>query len=93
MGNCGTDAASLKVGTVQLRLERTEGVRAHAQRLAVSGGPSDDLLQVAAEDPAVVTTAWASFVPFLAHPVMAGAARAGMDVLENPPGHRPLRVA
>jgi hypothetical protein len=68
---------------VQLRLERTEGVRAQAQRLAVAGGSADELIATAAGDQVAVSTAWASFVPFLAHPVMAGTARAGMDVLEE----------
>jgi hypothetical protein len=68
---------------VQLRLERTEGVRAQAQPLAVAGGPPDELIAVAAGDEIAVSAAWASFVPFLAHPVMAGTARAGMDVLEE----------
>lgn len=68
---------------MQQRHERTEHVRAHAQQLAVTGGTPDGLLQVAAGDPVAATTAWASFVPFLAHPVTAGTARAGMDVLED----------
>lgn len=68
---------------MQLRLERTEDVRAHAQQLGNAGQRPDELIQSAASDAAVVMTAWASFVPFLAHPVMAGNARAGMDVLEH----------
>jgi hypothetical protein len=68
---------------VQLRIDRTEGVRAQAQELAVAGGPPDELIAVAAGDEVAVSAAWASFVPFLAHPVMAGTARAGMDVLDQ----------
>ena len=75
---------------MQLRLQRAEDVRARAQQAAVNGGSLDDLTGVTAADPVVVPTAWASFVPFLAHPVMAGTARAGMDVLEDvPAGQRP----
>ena len=75
---------------MQLRLQRAEDLRAQAQEIAVTGGSLDDLSATTANDPVVVPTAWASFVPFLAHPVMAGTARAGMDVLEHlPAGHRP----
>lgn len=79
---------------MQLRIERTEDVRARAQHLAVVGRPPDpDLLQVAAGDAVAVTTAWASFVPFLAHPVMAETARAGMEVLEHAAEQPQPRVA
>ena len=88
----GTDAAYHEVGTVQLRIERTEDVRARAQHLAIAGRPADLTLIRAAGDAATVTAAWASFVPFLAHPVMADTARAGMDVLEQTSQPQP-RVA
>ncbi len=75
---------------MQLRLQRAEHVRARAQQAAVTGGSMVDVTTVTAGDPVVVPTAWASFVPFLAHPVMASTARAGMDVLEHvPAGQRP----
>lgn len=78
---------------MQLRIERTEDLRARAQHLAIAGRPADvTLLQAAAGDAATVTTAWASFVPFLAHPVMAVTARGGMDVLEQTT-HPHTRVA
>lgn len=69
---------------MQLRIERTEDLRARAQHLAIAGKSADvTLLQAAAGDAATATTAWASFVPFLAHPVMADTARGGMNVLEQ----------
>ena len=89
----GTDAAYHEVGTVQLRIQRTEDVRARAHDLAICGRSADlTLIQAAGGDAATLTTAWASFVPFLAHPVMAETARAGMDVLEQTPQPQP-RVA
>jgi hypothetical protein len=67
-----------------LHLERTDDVRAHAQRWPgpVAEGASQ-AARLAGEDVAAVHTAWATFVPFLAHPVTADAARRGMDVLES----------
>lgn len=79
---------------MQLRIERTEAVRARAQHLAVAGpGPDPRLLHAASGDAVAVTTAWASFVPFLAHPVMAQMARVGMDVLEDAVDQPQPRVA
>jgi hypothetical protein len=68
---------------VHLQLQRTEDVRAHAQQLAMAGESPDGALRAAAVDQVAATTAWASFVPFLAHPVMADMARGGMEVLER----------
>lgn len=70
--------------TVQLRPQRTEDVRARAQQIAAgTQGSSAQLVDLAAGEAVVVTTAWAAFVPFLAHPVTASSARTGMELLDN----------
>ena len=63
------------------RFERAERLRAHVQ--------SDDLIRSpqaladsAAGDAGALQTAWTSFVPLLAHPVMNGSASAAMEALD-----------
>lgn len=61
------------------RFERVERLRAQLMQDPADGG---DLTAVAGGDAAAVQSAWASFVPFLAHPVMAGASQSAMGILD-----------
>lgn len=63
------------------RYERAERLRFHA--IEAAGAPGDeDLVALAAGDASAVQSAWSSFVPYLAHPVMAGSAGAAMGLLD-----------
>lgn len=65
-------------------LSRVEHLRASTLALQDEATPRRaDLLAAAEGDGAAVQAAWAGFVPYLAHPVMADAARAAMVMLEE----------
>ena len=61
------------------RFERVERLRAE---LMDAPAMEIDLATVAGGDAAAVQSAWASFVPFLAHPVMAPASQVAMGRLD-----------
>lgn len=63
------------------RHERTEQLRLHAQEAA---GTADSavLVDLSGGDTSAVQSAWSSFAPFLAHPVMAAQAGTAMAVLD-----------
>ena len=61
------------------RFERVEQLRA---QLMESPATEADLAAAAAGDAAAVQLAWASFVPFLAHPATAEPSRAAMGRLD-----------
>lgn len=61
------------------RFERVERLRAQLMQDPATG---DDLAAAAGGDAAAVQLAWASFVPFLAHPAMAAPSQAAMGLLD-----------
>ena len=63
------------------RLERTEQLRSSAQAAAGSRH-SADLVNLSGGDASAVQSAWSSFTPFLAHPVMAAQAGTAMELLD-----------
>ena len=63
------------------RFERAERLRAHVQSDDMTLAPRT-LVDAAGGDAAAMQTAWTSFVPLLAHPVMAGSASAAMEALD-----------
>lgn len=65
-----------------LRHERAEQLRSRAQE-AAGANRNTDLVELAGGDTALVQTAWSSFVPYLAHPVMAGSAGGAMALLDQ----------
>ena len=85
-GHRGTDAAySRKWATVSmLRLDHVEDLRARAHECALDHRDgAAELAELARGDVRSLQTAWTAFVPFLAHPVMAAPARAGMGQLDS----------
>ena len=62
------------------RYERAERLR--MQAMDDSGHGATSLAETAAGDAASVQSAWCSFVPYLAHPVMADPAGRAMAVLD-----------
>lgn len=67
---------------LRTRTERAEQLRSSAQEAAASRH-LDDFVDLAAGDTAAVQTAWSSFAPFLAHPVMATQAGNAMALLDR----------
>lgn len=63
------------------RFERTERLRDHVFEASTHDDPSC-LAAVAEGDGEAMASAWASFVPFMAHPVMATQARTATGLLE-----------
>ena len=61
------------------RFERAERLR--TQLMGPAEG-SSDLIDAAGGDAAAVQLAWASFVPFLAHPAMESPSRSAMGRLD-----------
>lgn len=60
------------------RFDRVEQLRTHL----MSDPDAAQLVDVAGGDAAAVQVAWASFVPFLAHPAMAAPTRSHLGVLD-----------
>lgn len=67
-----------------LRLEAAEQLRSQAHESALSDGrrAGTELASIAAVDDAAAQVAWSSFVPFLAHPVMASGAHEAMKLID-----------
>lgn len=67
-----------------LQSERIERLRERTQECVVnqSAQAVAEIASVAQGDGAAVQAAWSGFVPFLAHPVTAAPAAAGMEFLE-----------
>ena len=68
-----------------MRLETAERLRSQALQIAGNGAPINpsQLVATAAGDDVAAAVAWSSFVPFLAHPVMANAARGAMALIDQ----------
>lgn len=68
-----------------MRLEAAERLRsqAHESAIGATGVSATQLAITAAGDDAARQVAWSSFVPFLAHPVMATGARNAMSLIET----------
>ena len=62
------------------RYERAERLRVQAMEATTAGAAG--LAETARGDAASVQSAWSSFVPYLAHPVMAAPAGRAMAVLD-----------
>lgn len=64
------------------RLERAELLRSQALTITAAQTEPAHLLETAAGDAESVQSAWCSFVPYLAHPVMANPAGRAMEALD-----------
>ena len=68
-----------------IRLETAERLRSQALQIVGGVAPANpaQLAATVAGDDVAAQVAWSSFVPFLAHPVMAGAARGAMTLIDQ----------
>jgi hypothetical protein len=67
-----------------MKFERVERLRFHADQAVGDPGYRNSVLAEMAEgDAGALQTAWAGFVPMLAHPVMAAQARGAMQLLDS----------